>query len=51
MKKGLYGLLLGILCIAVLAGCASAEKTESEAENSTSQKVELVVWGPKKIRS
>ena len=45
MKKGLYGLLLGILCIAVLAGCASAEKTESEAENSTSQKVELVVWG------
>lgn len=45
MRKRLCGLLLGILCTAALAGCASAEKTGSEAENSVSQKVELVVWG------
>lgn len=45
MRKRLCGLLLGILCTAALAGCASAEETGSEAENSVSQKVELVVWG------
>lgn len=36
-------MLLGILCIAALTGCSSAEKTE--LEKTELPKVELVVWG------
>lgn len=43
MKKGICGLLLGILCTVALVGCNSAEKTKLEKKET--QKVEMVVWG------
>lgn len=43
MRKGIYGLFLGILCTAALMGCGPAEK--AAPEETEPQKVELVVWG------
>ncbi len=43
MRKGIYGLFLGILCTAALTGCGPAEK--AAPEETEPQKVELVVWG------
>ncbi|MCI9442526.1 MAG: extracellular solute-binding protein [Ruminococcus sp.] len=43
MKKTICGLLLGMLCTAVLTGCDPKE--EADAEDTEIQKVELVVWG------
>ncbi len=43
MRKGIYGLFLGILCTAALTGCSPAEK--AAPEETEPQKVELVVWG------
>ena len=42
MAKRTCGLLLGLLCIAALAGCGQAEETAPE--NTEPPKVELVVW-------
>ena len=43
MRKRICGLLLCMLCTAVLTGCEKEKETDSEAaENPT---VELVVWG------
>ena len=41
MAKRTCGLLLGLLCIAALAGCGQAEETAQE--NTEPPKVELVV--------
>lgn len=43
MRKKICGLLVGILCTAVLAGCDREDK--KLPENTEPQKVELVVWG------
>lgn len=43
MRKRIFGLLPGILCIAALTGCDLAEKTD--LKKTELQKVELVVWG------
>ena len=43
MRKRICGLLLGILCTAVLTGCGLAGKTD--LQNTELEKVELVVWG------
>ena len=43
MGRKIYGLLLGILCTAVLTGCNTAKKTDSM--DTKIPKVELTVWG------
>lgn len=43
MRKGMCGLLLWLMCTAVLTGCNTTEKTKLEKPEP--QKVELVVWG------
>ena len=45
MSKRICGMLLAILCIALLTGCDMGKKTDLENTEPESQKVELVVWG------
>ena len=49
MKKRVCALLLGILCVATLAGCEETEKLDltgnMDVKNTEPSKVELVVWG------
>ena len=51
MKKRVCALLLGILCVATLAGCKETEKSDltenTDVKNTEPSKVELVVWGAK----
>ena len=54
MRKGIFALLLGILCTAAFTGCGQAKETalseETEPEHTESAKVELVVWGAEEDR-
>lgn len=43
MRKRIWGLLPGLLCVAALAACGPVEETV--LEDAEPQKVELVVWG------
>ena len=51
MKKRVCALLLGIMCVATLAGCKETEKSDltenTDVKNTEPSKVELVVWGAK----